>query len=194
MSSLTEMNEALRRQASYGLWAPAPAATTNATANRPRTGLIATLVRARKRRQTANLLRQLDSRLLDDIGITRGEIDQIAAKAAAEAVTGKGALALPGMGSLARLPAAILAGLTKAWRRQAAIVALQRLSNHTLADIGIERGRIAETIDAMLAEDTAATAAVRIQPAKPATSKPATSKPATSKPVEIAAPAQKVAA
>ncbi len=180
MSSLIEMNEALRRQASYGLWAPAPAATTN----RPRAGLIATLVRARKRRHTANLLRQLDSRLLDDIGITRGEIDQIAAKAAAEAVTGKGALALPGMASLARLPAAILAGLIKAWRRQAAIVALQRLSNHTLADIGIERGRIAETIDAMLAEDTAATAPVRVQPAKPATSKP----------VEIAAPAQKVAA
>ncbi len=90
--------------------------------------------------------------------------------------------------SLAKLPASILTGLTKVWRRQSAIAALERLSNHTLADIGIERGRIAETVDAMMAQGTATAASVRAAaPAKAA-------KVATAKPVEIAAPAHQVAA
>ncbi len=178
MSSLTEMNEALRRQASYGLWIPA------ANGNRPRVGPVAALVRTIRRRHTANLLRQLDSRLLDDIGITRGDIDAVAAKAAAR----KGAPAMPampGVSSLARLPASIVTALTKAWRRQAAIVGLQRLSNHTLADIGIVRGCIPEIVDAMMAQDTAT--ATRV----PAT---VTAKVTTAKPVEIAVPAQQAAA
>ncbi len=179
MSSLIEMNEALRRQASYGLWAPA------ANVNRPRAGLIAALVRATRRRYTANLLKQLDSRLLDDIGITRGQIDETAAKAATKAVARKGTHAMPRIASLAKLSASILTGLTKVWRRQAAIVALERLSNHTLADIGIERGRIAESVDAMMARGTAAPAPVRAtEPAKVPTAKP----------VEIAVPAHQVAA
>ncbi len=86
--------------------------------------------------------------------------------------------------SLNELPDAILTGLSNAWRRQTAIVALQRLSNHTLADIGIERGRIVETVDAMMAQGTAKTTPVRAKPAKVATAKP----------VEIAAPDHKVAA
>ncbi len=178
MSSLIEMNEALQRQTSHGQWIPA------ANVNRPRTGLFGTLVRAYKRRRTANLLRQLDSRLLDDIGITRGEIDLIAAKASAETAVREGAPAMTLFASLNKLPDAILTGLTNAWRRQTAIAALQRLSNHTLADIGIERGRIAETIDAMMAQDTAKTTPVRAKAAKVAAAKP----------VEIAAPDHKVAA
>ena len=183
MSSLIEMNEALRRQASYGLWLPA------ANVNLPRAGLLETLVRAMRRRHTANLLRQLDSRLLDDIGITRGEIDQAAARAAAKAVVREGAPAMPRMAALAQLPAAILAGLTKAWRRQAAIMALERLPNHTLTDIGIDRGRIVETVDAMMAQGTATPAPARTQ-----STKAASAKAATAEPVEIAAPAQQVAA
>jgi uncharacterized protein YjiS (DUF1127 family) len=175
MSSLTEMNEALRRQTSHGQWA--------ANVDRPRAGLIETLVRARKRRRTVILLRQLDSRLLDDIGITRGDIDQIATKAAAEAVVLEGARAMSSMARFVRLPAAIWTGLAKAWRRQSAIMALQRLSNHTLADIGIERGRIAEVVDSLMAQGTATAAPVRVQPAT-----------ATAKPVETAVPAHKVAA
>ena len=175
MSSLTEMNETLRRHISHGQWA--------ANVNRPRAGLIETLVRARKRRRTANLLRQLDSRLLDDVGITRGDIDRIAAEAAAKAVVLKGAPIMPGMAWLTRLAASIWTALARAWRRQSAIVALQRLSNHTLADIGIERGRIAETVDAMMARGTATAATVWAQPAKVA-----------AKPVETAAPAHRVAA
>lgn len=182
MSSLTEMNEALRRQESHGLWAPA------ANGNRPRAGLIATLLRAMKRRHTASLLRQLDSRLLDDIGITRGEIDQVAAKAAAEAVVGESALAMPGMASLIKLPASIWAGIAMAWQRQATIAALQRLSNHTLADIGIERGRIAEIVDAMMAQGPATPAPVRTKSAKVAAPKTA------AKPAAPAVPAQQAAA
>ncbi len=176
MSNLIEMKAALLRQASYGLWYPA------ANANHPRAGLVQTLVRAVKRRHTAKLLRQLDSRLLDDIGITRGEIDEIAAKAAAQAVVREGT---PDMPRIASLPASILTALTKVWRRQAAIVALERLSNHTLADIGIERGRIAETVDAMWASGT-------VTPAPVLTA--VTAKAAAPKPVEIAAPAHRAAA
>jgi uncharacterized protein YjiS (DUF1127 family) len=182
MSSLNEMNEALRRQESYGLWAPA------ANVNRPRAGLIATLLRAMKRRHTANLLRQLDSRLLDDIGIMRGEIDRVAAKAAAEAVVGESALAMPGMAALIKLPASIWGGIARAWQRQATIVALQRLPNHTLADIGIERGRIAEIVDAMMAQASVTPAPVPAKSAKAATPKTAV------KPAAPAVPAQRAAA
>ena len=79
---------------------------------------------------------------------------------------------MPRIASLAKLPAAIWTGLTAAWRRQATIVALQRLSNHTLADIGIERGRIPQTVDTMMAQVKAETAPVRTvtaaQPIQPA--------------------------
>ncbi len=181
MSSLTEMHEALRRQASYGLWHPA----ANANANLPRAGLVEALVRAIKRRHTASLLRQLDSRLLDDIGITRGEIDAIAARAAAKVVAREGAPAMPRIASLTKLSAAILTGLANAWQRQAGIGALERLSDHTLADIGIDRGRIAETVDAMMARGETTPAPVRTA---------VTAKAATAKPVEMAAPAQQAAA
>ena len=103
MSRMNEMNQALRRQSPHSRWlleldAPSVAlgrglprnelATTPqaANANRPRAGLVETLVRMLKQRHTAKLLKQLDSRLLDDIGITRGNIDEIAAKAAAATI------------------------------------------------------------------------------------------------------------
>ncbi len=92
---------------------------------------------------------------------------------------------MPRIASLTKLPAASLSSLTKAWRRQAAIAALQRLSNHTLADIGIERARIAETIDAMTARDETKHASVRT---------PVTAKVTMAKPVEVATPAHKLAA
>jgi uncharacterized protein YjiS (DUF1127 family) len=171
MSSLHELNQALRRQTSHSLWLPAQAANLN----RPRAGLIGTLVRAMKRRHTANLLKQLDSRLLDDIGIIRGEIDEIAANAAAEVVVREGTPAMDRIASLAKLPASILTGLNNAWRRQAAIVALKRLPDHTLADIGIERGRISETVDVMIARGEATAPPVRAESAaEPATPAPAT--------------------
>ncbi len=181
MSSLNEMNQALRRQTSSGLPHPTPAANVN----HPRVGLVKTLVRAIKRRHTASLLKGLDSHLLDDIGITRGEIDAIAAKAATAAVLRQGTPAMPGTAWLAKLPAEVLTVLTKAWRRQAAISALRRLSNHTLADIGIERGRIVESVDAMLARNETAPASDRAS---------VTAKAATAKPVDVGVPGHKLAA
>ena len=178
MSRMNEMNQALRRQSPRSQWllelaSPSvalgrglsrnefTATPAAANANRPGAGIVETLNRAMKRRHTANKLKRLDTRLLEDIGITRGDIDRIAAKAAAEAAAHEGLTAMLRITSLAKLPAAILTGLTNAWRRQAAIAALQRLSNHTLADIGIERVRIPATVDAMIAQDKAVTAPVR---------------------------------
>ncbi len=103
MSRVNEMNQALRRQSPHSRWlleldAPSVAlgrglpsnelATTPraANANQPRVGLIETLVRTMKQHRTAKLLKQLDSQQLDDIGITRGNIDEIAAKAAAATI------------------------------------------------------------------------------------------------------------
>ncbi len=203
MSRMNAMNQALRRQSPHSQWllelaTPSVAlgrglprheiatGPRTANANQPRAGLVETLVRTMKQRRTASQLAQLDTRLLDDIGIARGEINTIAAKAAAQAVAREGIPAMPRIASLIKLPAAILAFLSKAWRRQAAIATLQRLSNHTLADIGIERGCIAETIDAMIASDETTLA--------PAPAPAVTAKVATAKPVEVAAPAHKLAA
>ena len=144
----------------------------------------AEVARSLKQRQTAKLLKQLDPQRLDDIGVSRGDIEEIATKAAAAAVR-KGAPAMPRFASLTKLPASVLTYVTKAWRRQAAIAALQRLSNHTLADIGIERARIAETVDAMMARGETTPAPVRA---------PVTAKVTTAKPAGVAAPAHKLAA
>ncbi len=201
MSRMNEMNQVLRHTFPHSRWlleldAPSVALGRGlprnefetkpfaANANQPRAGLIETLVRTLKQRRTAKLLKQLDSRQLDDIGVARGDIDKIAAKATA-AVVWEGAPAMPRIASLTKLPASIYAFLTKAWRRQAAIAALQRLSNHTLADIGIERGRIVETVDAMMAWDDTAPASVRAR---------VTWKATTAKPVEVAVPGHKLAA
>ena len=92
---------------------------------------------------------------------------------------------MPGIATLIKLLAAIVTGLKEARRRQAAIAALQRLSSHTLADIGVERGRIAETVDAMMTRDRTAPASVWAT---------ATAKVATAKPVEVAAAGHKLAA
>lgn len=207
MSRMNEMNQALRRQSPRSQWllelaSPSvalgrglsrnelTATPTAANANRPGAGIVETLNRAMKRRHTANMLKRLDTHLLDDIGITRGNIDQIAAKAAAEAAAREGLTAMLRVTSLAKLTAAILTSLTNAWRRQAAIAALQRLSNHTLADIGIERGRIAATVDAMMAQDKAVPAPVQTVTATQRLQPTATVAPAAN---ATAAPARKAA-
>lgn len=103
MSRMNEMTQALRRQSPHSRWlleldAPSVALGRGlprnelatkpraANVNHPRAGLVETLVRMVRQRHTAKVLKQLDSRLLDDIGITRGNIDEIAAKAAATAI------------------------------------------------------------------------------------------------------------
>ncbi len=204
MSRLTDLNQALRRQSSRTTWIPelaTPAGAfgkylqradtprlspgTVAEVKRPSAGanglLIAlahSVVRAVRRRRTVRMLRQLDAHLLADIGIERDEIDEVAAKAA-KAITPVVA-AVPARRVLGELVAA----LRKGWQRQAAIRSLQGLPDWVLADIGIERGRIPESVDSLLAQGEQRPAA-RPEPAVA---------PAAQKPVEAAAPAHKAAA
>ena len=141
------------------------------------------VVRAVQRRRTAQALRQLDAHLLADIGIERGEIDAVAAKAA-EAIT-----PVVAAGPARRVLVALLAALRNGWRRQAAIRSLQGLPDWVLADIGIERGHIPASVDDLLANGALAQGdrgpAARPEPAVA---------PAAPKPVEAAAPAHKAAA
>ena len=201
MSRLTDLNQALRRQSSQTTWIPELATPTVAfgqylqrndtprrspgtlaEVKRPTAGapgllnaLACSVVRAVRRRRTVRMLRQLDAHLLADIGIERGEIDAVAAKAA-EATTPVVA-AVPAR----RVHVELLAALREGWRRQAAIRSLQGLPNWVLADIGIERGRIPASVDDLLANGAQRPAA----PAQPT---------AAPKPVEAAASAHQAAA
>ncbi len=209
MSRLNDLNQALRRQSSRTNWIPELATPsgafgeclqradtprrspgTVADVKRPSAGarghLIAlahSVVRAVRRRRTVRILKQLDAHLLADIGIERDEIDEVAAKAA-EATTPVVA-AMPAR----RVRVELFAALRKGWRRQAAIRSLQSLPDWVLADIGIERGRIPESVDDLLANGELA----RGERGPAARPEPAAA-PAVQKPVEAAAPAHKAAA
>ncbi len=209
MSRLTDLNQALRRQSSRTTWIPelaTPAGAfgvslqrtdaprrspgTVADVKRPSAGapglliaLARSVVRAVRRRRTVRMLRQLDAHLLADIGIERGKIDEVAAKAA-EAMTPAVAA-----GSAWRVGVELVSALRKGWRRQAAIRSLQSLPDWILADIGVERGRIPESVDSLLANGEV----VRGEPGPAARPEPAVA-PAGQKPVEAAALAHKAAA
>ncbi len=204
MSRLTDLNQALRRQSSRTTWIPelaTPAGAfgknlqradtprrspgTVAEVKRPSAGasglliaLARSVVRAVRRRRTVRMLRQLDAHLLADIGIERDEIDKVAAKAA-KAIT-----PVIAAGPAWRVLGELVAALRKGWQRQAAIRSLQGLPDWVLADIGIERGRIPESVDSLLAQGEKRPAA-RPEPAVA---------PAAQKPVEASAPAHKAAA
>ena len=193
MSRLTDLNLALRRQSSRTTWMPELATPTAAfgeflqRADAPRrspgaSGLLIALahsvVRAVRRRRTTQALRQLDAHLLADIGIERGEIDKVAAKAA-KAIT-----PVVAAGPAWRVGVELVAALRKSWRRQAAIRSLQGLPDWVLADIGIERGRIPNAVDGLLAQGERRPAAR----ARPAVA------PVAPKPVEAAAPVHRAAA
>ncbi len=193
---MTDLNQALRRQSSRTTWIPELATPSGAfgeclqRADAPRrspgaSGLLTALVRsvvlAVRRRRTVRMLRQLDAHLLADIGIERHEIDKVAAKAA------KATRPVVAAGPARRVGVELVAALRKGWQRQAAIRSLQGLPDWVLADIGIERGHIPESVDALLANGEQRPAA----PAAPA--RPAVA-PAAPKPVETAAPAHRAAA
>ncbi len=207
MSRLTDLNQALRRQSSRTTWIPELATPvgafgqclqradtprrspgTLADVKRPSAGasglliaLARSVVRAVRRRRTVRMLRQLDAHLLADIGIERHEIDKVAAKAA------KAATPVAAAGPARRVLVELVAALRKGWQRQAAIRSLQGLPDWVLADIGIERGRIPESVDSLLAQGEQRPVA-RPEPAV------APVAPVAQKPVEAAAPAHKAAA
>ena len=193
MSRLTDLNQALRRQSSRTTWIPELVTPTTAfgvclqrnDTPRPSAGpgglliaLVRSVVRAVRRRRTVRMLRQLDAHLLADIGIERYEIDKVAAKAA------KAATPVVAAGPVRRALVELVAALRKGWQRQAAIRSLQGLPDWVLTDIGIERGRIPESVDSLLAQGQQRPA-VRPEPAVA---------PAAQKPVEAAAPAHRAAA
>ena len=82
-----------------------------------------------------------------------------------------------------------MAALRKGWQRQAAIRSLQSLPDWILADIGIERGRIPESVDGLLAHGALAQGEQR-----PAARPEPTVAPAAPKPVEAAVPVHRAAA
>ncbi len=198
MSRLTDLNQALRRQSSRTTWIPELATPSGAfgqylqRADTPHrspdargllSALVQPVVRAVRRHRTVKALKQLDAHLLADIGIERDEIDKVAAKAA-EAIT-----PVVAAGPARRVGVELVAALRKGWHRQAAIRSLQGLPDWILADIGIERGRIPENIDNLLAKGGPAQAE-RGPAARP---EPAVA-PVPSVSVEAAAPAHKAAA
>jgi uncharacterized protein YjiS (DUF1127 family) len=190
MSRLTDLNQALRRQSTRTTWmadlaAPAgafgqPLQRTDTPRQSPGasgllSALVQSIVRAVRRHRTVRMLRQLDAHLLADIGIERGEIDKVAAKAA------KATRPVVAAGPAQWVGAELVAALRKSWRRQTAIRSLQSLPDWALADIGIERGRIPASVDHLLAQAKQSPAA-RPGPA------------VAPKPVEAAAPAHRAAA
>ena len=206
MSRLTDLNQALRRQSSRTLWIPELATAEGARGqsparndaardshNTPATAvrlspslrvlldvLVQPVMRAIRHRRTARALLQLDAHLLADIGIERDEIDEVVARVVKEKAKAAQSRFAPRVAPRFRP----LAALRRGWQRQAAIAALQRLPDWTLSDIGIERGRIPEAVDALLARDEV-TPVARPEPV-------VTPLPAV--PARAAAPAHKAAA
>ncbi len=206
MSRLTDLNQALRRQSSRTLWIPELATaggalgqclarndaardshSTPATAVRPSTSLRALLdvlvqpvMRAIRRRRTARALMQLDAHLLADIGIERNEIDELVARVVKEKAKAAQSRFAPRIAPRF----GFLAALRWGWQRQAAIAAMQRLPDWSLSDIGIERGRIPQAVDGLMARDEV-TPVARPEPVV---------MPLPAVPARAAAPAHKAAA
>lgn len=84
------------------------------------------------KRRTVRELRRLDDHMLLDLGLTRGDVEAFAGTLAEKRLPSR-----PGLGSRLR-----------AWfQRQRTIRALEALDDRLLADIGLERGRIAAAVD-----------------------------------------------
>ena len=110
------------------------------------------LTEARDRRRSINALARLDDRLLRDIGLERGRIpetvDALLHREPAEECVVSGS---PGPRKAgASIFGRIRERLIEARDRRRMIDAFARLDDRLLHDIGLERGRIPETVDALL--------------------------------------------
>lgn len=124
-----------------------PAAGLNAVVDFVNSNIVGPFKLALRRRQTIAQLRGLDDRLLADIGLERGMLDQVADGVAAREA------------GIRTKPVGVIANL-RAWlKRRATIRELQGLDDRMLADIGIERSEIEATV-ARQAEAKAVLAAV----------------------------------
>jgi uncharacterized protein YjiS (DUF1127 family) len=113
-------------------------------ARRPSLGLLAGFRRALRRRALRRELLSLDDRLLADIGLTRGDVAAVAARAALEPQPCGVSVSAGAAGFLR----AILERIVNSVRRRAAIAELMALDDRLLADIGLTRSDIPAAVGA----------------------------------------------
>ncbi len=104
-----------------------------------RESLLDILLRPFRRAGVARELRQLDARMLSDIGLSPSDIDRVAA----QSVGGKGEWIVL---SLLRLAVTRFAGWAN---KRATYRSLMSLDDRMLRDIGLNRGEIPELVDAL---------------------------------------------
>ncbi len=104
-----------------------------------RESLLVILLRPFRRAGVARELRQLDARMLSDIGLSPSDIDRVAA----QSVGGKGEWIVL---SLLRLAVTRFAGWAN---KRATYRSLMSLDDRMLRDIGLNRGEIPELVDAL---------------------------------------------
>jgi uncharacterized protein YjiS (DUF1127 family) len=107
-------------------------------ARRSSFGFLAGFRCALHRRALRRELLSLDDRLLADIGLTRGDVEAVAARAAAEPQP----CGIAAPSRLATFVGAVLRGIGEAFRRRAAAAELMALDDRLLADVGLTRGDI----------------------------------------------------
>lgn len=113
--------------------------------------LAAGVARARTRRRALDQLHRLDDRMLRDIGLERGNLEE-AVDATLEQRAPSWSLE---SFSLASLGQAVIAPLVR-WQRKAATLGeLSQLDDHLLADIGISRGDLRHAPERVLEQAAA---------------------------------------
>lgn len=107
----------------------------------------------RLRRQAIQELANLDDRLLRDIGLDRDRIPETVDAMLRSQPVPTARVSRVGHESERAgdsFPARVSKSLVKAWVRRRAINELARLDNHLLRDLGLDRDRIPDAVDAML--------------------------------------------
>ena len=113
----------------------------------------------RLRRRAIQELASLDDRLLQDIGLERGRIPETVDAMLRRQPVPTVRVSRSGHESERAgdsFPVRFWKGLVKSWVRRRAINELARLDNHLLRDLGLDRDRIPEAVDAMLDRKPAA--------------------------------------
>lgn len=105
--------------------------------------ILAVIRRASRRRQTIKQLQSLSDRMLDDIGLSRSRIVEVATLLAARPVTDQPHDAKP-------IGETFFAKVRRARLRRATIRELEQLSDRVLSDVGISRGQIPAEVDRIL--------------------------------------------
>jgi uncharacterized protein YjiS (DUF1127 family) len=113
-------------------------------ARAPSFGLLARLSCALRRRALRRELMQLDDRLLADIGLTRGDVEAVAARAALEPRP----CGVSASSHVATFLGRVGKQIGEAFQRRAAAAELMALDDRLLADIGLSRSDIPAAVGA----------------------------------------------